>query len=186
MGVFWLFPLIPHSHCLEVRASEGDGEKRVGQARQGCLFLHNVCRCCMTRFVTLRATTSQSGTERCGRGTGGDGAGEAGPQRCPRLSKGDGGGDGVGGVIDCTAVALNYASIPSMEEAAGAKVTFLRSDYSRLLHRPLLFHPYAVALPLDGSLFFFIFFPSLIVWFDNWDIKKCIWENVWEVKMWGF
>lgn len=145
MGVFWLFLLIPHSHCLEVRASEGDGEKRVGQARQGCLFLHNVCRCCTARFVTLRATTSQSATERCGRGTGGDGAGEAGPRCCP----------GRGGFIDCTAVALNYASIQSMEEAAGSKVTFLRSDYSRLLRRPLLFHPYAVVLPLDRSFFFF-------------------------------
>lgn len=98
MGVFWLFPLIPHSHCLEVRASEGDGEKRVGQARQGCLFLHNVCRCCMTRFVTLRATTSQSGTERCGRGVG--------RRRCwggwsaalPAAERG-GAGTGTGGVL---------------------------------------------------------------------------------------
>lgn len=163
MGVFWLFLLIPHSHCLEVRASEGDGEKRVGQARQGCLFLHNVCRCCMTRFVTLRATTSQSGTERCGRGTGGDGAGEGWSAALPAAERGE---RRVGGVevIDCTAVALNYASIQSMEEAAGAKVTFLRSDYSRLLRRPLLFHRYAVVLPLDGS---FFFFPSLIICLDN-------------------
>lgn len=107
---------------------------------------------------------------------------DEGAQRCPRLSEGNG-GEGWRGVIDCTAVALNYASIQSMEEAAGAKVTFLRSDYSRLLRRPLLFPPYAVVLPLDGS----FFFPPAWSYCSIIEVsKKCIWDNVWEVKMWGF
>lgn len=164
MGVFWLFPLIPHSHCLEVRASEGDGEKRVGQARQGCLFLHNVCRCCMTRFVTLRATTSQSGTERCGRGTGGDGAGEAGPQRCPRLSEGDGDGDGGALLI----VQLSLLIMPRSNQ-------WRRRQEPKWHFSALITHG---SFTVTGfftrmqSLFHWtdLFFPSLIIWFDNWDI----------------
>lgn len=63
MGVFWLFLLIPHSHCLEVRAREGEGESETSQA--GMTLLHNVCCCCTTRSVTLRITTTQSSTKRC-------------------------------------------------------------------------------------------------------------------------
>lgn len=135
-----------------------------------------VAWCVLSRSEPLLRSPAPKG---CGRGTGGDGAWQAGPQRCPRLSEGDGDGDG-GGIIDCTAVALNYASIKSMEEAAGAQVTFLRSDYSRLLHRPLLFHTYAVALPPS------FFFPAWSYGSIIENSKTRIWENVWGVKMWGF
>lgn len=65
MGVFWLFLLIPHSHCLEVRAREGEGEGESETSQAGMTLLHNVCCCCTTRSVTLRITTTQSSTKRC-------------------------------------------------------------------------------------------------------------------------
>lgn len=52
----------------------------------------------------------------------------------------------LGSIIDCTAVAFNYDSNRSMWTAAGAKVTFLHSDYSRLLcaSAVLCLHPSAM------------------------------------------
>ena len=109
-------------------------------------LLHNVCCCCcMTRLVTLTITTPQSSTKKvCVRQTERGGGGwcwEGGLQSCPWVSRGM--------IIDCTAVAFNYVSIQSMQKAAGAKVTFLHSDYSRLLCglRPSsCFHQSAVIL----------------------------------------
>lgn len=72
-------------------------------------------RCCRTRLDGLTESFPQR-VRRCWKG---------GRQLCPRVSRGS--------VIDCTAVAFNYDSNRSMQKAAGAKVTFLHSDYSRLL-----------------------------------------------------
>lgn len=106
----------------------GEKEKVKEQARLGWL-LHNVCCCCMTRLVTLRFTTPQSTTKRrvCGVSMRDRGrwCWEGGPQACPWVIEGI--------VIDCTAVTFNYVSIQSMQKVAGAKVTFLHSDYSCLL-----------------------------------------------------
>ncbi len=122
------------------REREGKGERN---SQAGMTLLHNVCCCCMTCLVTLRITTPQSTTKRCvcvvcvkDRERW---CWEGGLQACPWVSWG-------GIVIDCTAVAFNYASIQSMQKAAGARVTFLHSDYSCLLcgSTVLCFHPSAV------------------------------------------
>lgn len=73
------------------------------------------CRCCGTRLDGLTESFPQH-VRQCWKG---------GRQLCPRVR--------WGSIIDCTAVAFNYDSNRSMGKAAGAKVTFLHSDYSRLL-----------------------------------------------------
>lgn len=78
-----------------------------------------------------------------------DGLSESFPQRVRRCWKGGlqlSPWVSTGSVIDCTAVAFNYDSSRSMQKAAGAKVTFLHSDYSRLLcgSAVLCLHPSAV------------------------------------------
>lgn len=55
------------------------------------------------------------------------------PSACEAVLKGWTAALPAGSVIDCTAVAFNYDSNRSMQKAAGAKVTFLYSDYSCLL-----------------------------------------------------
>lgn len=177
MGVFWLLLLIPHSHRLEVRAREWEGESKTSQA--GMTLLHNVCCCCMTRLVTLRITATQSNTKRCVWETERDGCWEGGLQCCPWVSEGI--------VIDCAAVAFNYVSIQSMQKATGAKVTFLHSDYSCLLcgSTVLCFHPSVVFLNW--------IFPSawacgLIHLGDaqchRWEKpKRCVWEKSQGLKM---
>lgn len=60
-----------------------------------------------------------------------------------------------GSIIDCTAVAFNYDSNRSMRTAAGAKVTFLHSDYSHLLcaSTVLRLHPSAAIVEGQVGLF---------------------------------
>lgn len=85
------------------------------RARPAGIAPRGGCRCCRTRLDGLTESFPQR-VRRCWKG---------GRQLCPRVSRGS--------VIDCTAVAFNYDSTRSMQKAAGAKVTFLHSDYSRLL-----------------------------------------------------
>lgn len=49
MDIFWLFLLIPHSHCSEVRASEWEG------AKQGWLLRNFCCCCCCTTRLVMHA-----------------------------------------------------------------------------------------------------------------------------------
>lgn len=100
--------------------------EEVKRARPAGITPRAGCRCCRTRLDgSLEASLSVWGNA------------ESGWQLCPRVSRGS--------FIDCTAVAFNYDSNRSIQKAAGAKVTFLHSDYSRLLcgATVLCFHPIA-------------------------------------------
>lgn len=68
MDVFWLFLLIPHSHCLEVRASEW---VRGREARRGWLLCNF---CCTTRLVMHAPLLGPAPRGVCVREMGRDGA----------------------------------------------------------------------------------------------------------------
>ena len=131
-------------------------------------LLHNVSCCCMTRLVTLRITTPQSTTKRCvcvcvcvSEKDRERWCREGGLLSCPWVSEGI--------VIDCTAVAFNYVCLQSMQKAAGAKVTFLHSDYSCLLcgSTVLFFHWLPCYTHLQSFLVRPAVLPSMNLWFHS-------------------
>lgn len=109
--------------------------------------------CCRTRLDGLTESFPQR-VRGCWKG---------GRQLCPRVSRGS--------VIDCTAVAFNYDSNRSMQKAAGAKVTFLHSDYSRLLcgTTVLCLHPSADQVFEDQ------------VWLNGQETNKCKYSYICQI-----
>lgn len=121
----WVFT---PSH-LELRTNARLG---VRTSWAGMICVHNICYCCMTCLVTLRIATPQS-TNRSIDNTAYRHVWKTERYGAERVVCSRARGWVEGTVIDCTAATFNYVCLQSMLNAAGAKVTFLYSDYSCLL-----------------------------------------------------